>query len=210
MSVEDAMADQISAYALDLLDDAERRDMEARLEREPALRAELAQVRAALDGLDEAWPEVEPSSEGRDRLLAALDTGADRFGPFIARLAERMSLTVEAMRRHLDMALDPNTTWTETGVPGVRFVHFEAGPPLAGADTGFVRFDAGAMFPPHRHHGRELTFILEGTLRFSTGEVLQPGDEVVMAADTRHFVQADASTPVLYVTFHEGFTVESG
>lgn len=193
----------LASHALGILDEEEAARVEAALSQDPELQAELQSLTELL------WA-AEPASEpaggaGRSRLLTALE-GPERYGPFVARLAERMDLSPELMRERLRWLREPGLEWQETGVPGVRFVHFEAGPALAHADTGFVRFDAGAAFPQHVHHGRELTFVLEGRLRFSSGEVLEAGDEILRSADSRHAVTAE--TDVVYATFHEGFTVE--
>lgn len=89
------LVDQLSAFALDLLSDSERTALEARIEAEPALRKELATIRAALEGLGSALPEVAPRPSARARLMEALNDGPERFGPFLERLAERMYLSVE-------------------------------------------------------------------------------------------------------------------
>lgn len=138
--------------------------------------------------------------------MTALE-GPERYGPLLARLAKRFDLSVDGMRQVVAEVLE-HPAWQPTGAPGVSFVHFRAGPALAGTDTGFVRFEAGASFPGHRHHGRELTFVLEGVLHFSTGETLRPGDEIILGPEDRHSVAA-GDRPVIYATFHEGFSVDS-
>ena len=122
------------------------------------------------------------------------------------RLARWTELSPDAMRDRFRDCLDETKAWIPTKVPGVDFVHFQAGPSLAGADTGFVRWAPGSVFPLHRHRGEELTFVVEGTLFFSGGEVLEPGDEVVMPAGSEHSVWTD-DRGALIVTIHRGFEV---
>lgn len=206
--LDDDTAEALSLLALDALPPAEAAKWRARVLGSTDLQAELRALVEAVEGaVHSGIVPVDPGPRQRARLLDALETSGERFSPFLERLAARMDLAVHEMRARVEAALDPSTPWTETGVPGVRFVHFEAGPALAGADTGFVRFDEGASFPRHRHHGRELTFVLEGRVWFSSGEVLGPGDEHVAEAGSGHEVVADSARGCLYVTSHEGFEI---
>jgi len=59
-------------YALGALEEPERRDVEAELERDPSLEAELARWVAQVEALAESVPPVPPSETVRARLLAAL------------------------------------------------------------------------------------------------------------------------------------------
>lgn len=208
MSLPEETLSELTEYALGLCEPEVAQAIEARLRRDPALAAELDLLRENLfgePGLALETPIVEPSASARERLMAAVQ-GADRFAPFAQRMAQLFGLSVEAVAELL-RGLD-TCVWTPTAAPGVSFVHFQAGPALTEADTGFVRFEAGAEFPHHRHEGPELTFILEGVLYFSTGETLRPGDEIVLGLEHRHSVRA-GDVPVVYATYHHGFQVEA-
>ncbi|MEM1022981.1 MAG: hypothetical protein AAF627_03220 [Myxococcota bacterium] len=106
------------------------------------------------------------------------------------------------------MAQADRHDFDETGVPGVRYLHFTPAQALSGAEAGLVRFSANAGFPAHEHKGRELTYVLRGTPYFSDGTVLQPGDKALLEGG-RHSVRA-GDRPVLYLTYHEGFEVVDG
>lgn len=201
------MADLVE-YALDTLDAEARRRLDELLAHSPALRAELSALEDDLAAFGEAEiAPLEPTPSERARVLAtiAAEVSPAPYARYVEALASCFDLGVEAMRGLL--ARLPAMSWTETGVPGVSFVHFEAGPRLAHADTGFVRFAPGAAFPAHRHHGKELTFVLEGRVALAEGRVLGPGESALLGPEDVHAVAAVGEGPVLYVTFHEGMEV---
>lgn len=206
MSLDEETLGELTEYALGLLSSGEAKALEAQLVPGSELQVELDEIRASLEGVAELAEPLAPDPALRHRLMNSL-AGPERFGPFLRRLAERFDLAIESMREAVMDALSTEQ-WHPTGVPGVSFVHFQAGPALAGIDTGFVRYEPEAVFPAHVHHGRELTFILEGTIRLSSGEELGPGEEVLVGANDRHTVFA-GEFGALYVTFHEGFSLES-
>ena len=67
-------------YALGALEEPERREIEAELERDPSLEAELARWVAQVEALAETVPPVVPSETVRARLLAALPPRAASEG----------------------------------------------------------------------------------------------------------------------------------
>ena len=196
---EDEQAD-LAAYVLGLGDAEEGESFKKILRGAPELEGELADVERALMAAVDLVPPRAPPSRLRARLMATLE-GTERYAPFMERLASIFDLSVAAMRDTILLVQDG--PWTPTDSPGVSFVHFEPGPSLAGVDAGLVRFEPHATFPMHSHLGREFTFVLEGELRLSTGEVLKPGHDLLVGPDAMHAVKA-GDTPLIYATFHEG------
>lgn len=190
-------------YALGGLATTKRREIEQALVVTPALRRSLGIVQATLDAIQE--PVVAGATV--DKWSELFATGAHRFMPFADELAEIFDVGFGRMMEVLNQFDDRNEAgrWQFTGVPGVRFVHFEPGARLAGTDSGLVCFAPGASFPAHNHHGRELTYVVQGTLRMSGGQTLGPGDQCLLRGGS-HSVSA-LDEEVLYLTFHEGFTV---
>ncbi len=198
-------SERLLEYALGELSAAEAEQVEEATRSNPALAEALRAISEGLDALtaDPPGPSVGPS--GRQRLMDAI-SGTNRFMPFVDELADLFDMTVDAVMEVLS-ATQRVTEWASVGVPGVRAHHFQAGPRLAGADTGLVFFEAGARFPHHVHHGRELTYVLQGTFHFSTGEVLRPGDRILLDG-SEHEVWAGESEDVIYAVFHHGLTVK--
>lgn len=207
MSIEDTHAQQLSAYALGLLYGPEKDELERELARSAVLQAELKAIQRALDDeADFVAPPISPSPELKQRLMTGLEAPEERYAPFLDRLSHWMELSVADMRDRIRDTIGSAMEWQATKAPGVSFVHFTAGPALAGVDTGFVRWAPHAVFPPHQHHGDELTFVLEGTLYFSGGQVLRPGDECIMPGGSDHSVWSEEE-PVLIATIHRGFHI---
>lgn len=198
--------EQLLEYALGVLTPEAGREVERAAASDATLRADLQRIQDELLTLHDAEAVSEAPAEsppgGRARLLSALE-GPSAFLPFLDELTGLFDLDDERMMEVLAMA--DRSDFEETGVPGVRFLHFAPGPALAGAEAGLVRFDSGACFPEHRHKGRELTYVLKGTLHFSDGTVLGPGDQALLEGG-QHTARA-GDQDVLYLTFHEGFDV---
>lgn len=198
------LLEQLRLRAAGALDLEEEARLDAELAERPDLSAEVEAFAALEARLLDGIPPSPPQSAGRSRLLSAL-TGPARFLPFLDETAELFGLSPDAMMDVLALT-DDTASWTPTGVPGVSFRHFDAGPELAHADTGLVRFAPNATFPRHVHHGRELTYVLQGELHFDDGTTLKPGDRLLLDR-TEHAVSAGPEE-VLYLTFHEGLTVK--
>ena len=150
--------------------------------------------------LAEALPPVAPDPAVRERLIRTL-AGADRFAPFLDRIAALIDLGADAVRPLLSR-IDDAAAW-EPGLPGMHMQHFQAGPRFATADAGFVRLQPGMAFPRHRHLGPELTIVLEGAMR--TGDqVYGPGAVLEMAEGTVHDYGATAERDLVVLTIQTG------
>ncbi|HUS28973.1 MAG TPA: cupin domain-containing protein [Kofleriaceae bacterium] len=174
-------------YAINALAADEAADVERAVQADPALAAELDSYLALI-------APVEPSPDVKARLLAS--AGGGRFDRFADRMAKIFDVTVDRARELLGL-VERAASW-ETPMPGISLIHFDGGPACATADCGFVRIQPGCTFPWHTHRGEEINVILTGTLRDSTGKVLQAGDELVQQASTQHDLTA-GDEEVIYV-----------
>lgn len=198
--------DLLIEYALGTLDGGERSRVDDALQRSAELRAELQAIEETFTGIALGLPPVPPSESARSRLLAAVE--ADRFGPFVARLAELFDLARDRMRAVLQQ-IDQAASWEAGPVPGLELIHFQGGPSVAGADTGFVRLPAGFTFPYHRHKGNERVFVLEGEFTdLVTNEVHRPGELVFRGAGSEHaFVVGKDRDLIFAVVLEVGFEI---
>lgn len=143
----------------------------------------LTETLAALS-LSDAEGAHRPPSAHRAGLLAATDPTVPH-GPFLSRLARLFDLDFDQITRVV-ADLDLPARWEPTLLPTVRLFHFEGGPLYAKADNGFVVFGAGTVFPRHRHVGEEITLILSGHILLDDGQLLGPGDRMILPDGAEH------------------------
>ena len=174
-------------YAVNALAADEAAEVERAVEADPTLAAEL-------DSYISLIAPITPSPDVKARLLAS--AGGGRFERFADRMAKLFDVTVDRARELLGL-VERAASW-ENPMPGISLIHFDGGPACAAADCGFVRIAPGCTFPWHTHRGEEINVILAGTLRDSTGKVLQAGDELVQPENTQHDLTA-ADDEVIYV-----------
>jgi hypothetical protein len=146
---------------------------------------EIRQAADALGLLAIAVRPDAPSSEARQRLLAAASAGAERWAPFVDRLARWFDLGAERIRE-IVAGIDSAASWEAGPMPGIELVHFAGGPRVAAADNGLVRMAPGLPFPRHRHLGTERILVLAGSYTDDSGRVYGPGDEHVSGSDVEH------------------------
>jgi putative transcriptional regulator len=182
-------------YALDLLDGAEAKAVEAALAADPKLQYELASYRDAAHQLAAAGPALAPPAEVEKQLLASV--GGGRFERFSARVAAIFDVTVERARELL--GLTERTAAWELPVPRVGLIHFDGGAACATADCGFVRISPGGTFPWHTHRGEELSIIIAGTLQDVDGKLYGPGDELIHAKGSQHELTVSGNDDVIFV-----------
>lgn len=179
-------------YALGVLDRDEAAIVERAVAADPALAAELASYE---DSASLLVTEVAPSPETRARLLAS--AGGGRFEAHAGRMASLFDVSVDRARELLGLIERP-ASWS-VEMPGIALVHFDGGPAYAAADCGFIRLAPGAVFPPHRHLGEEVSVVLEGTMRdAATGRVLGPGDELVQAEGSDHHLVCEGAAACIF------------
>lgn len=199
--------DLLPEYILGTLSEADRRDVEAALAGSPELRAEAASMADAFGALALALPPAPPAPHVRARLLASIQ-GPERFMPFARALAGHFDLAVERVQALIRAIDDQLTVWDQGPMPGIELMHFSGGPRVATADVGFVKLPKGLHFPWHRHLGREINYVMQGSLRDYDGKVYGPGEAIIKETGTEHefFVGDDAGALIAVVVF-EGFEI---
>lgn len=186
-------------YAIGALDDADAAAVEAAVEADPALAAELDVCLTTL------VPAVTPSPHVAQQLMAAV--GGGRFDRFAQRLTSLFDVSLDRAREILAL-IDRPASWVNAA-PGIHLVHFTGGPACAGADCGFVRIEPGCTFPWHTHRGKEVSVVLEGSVRDRDGRERRTGDEIVHTHATGHDLVAGPEG-VLYVACAMGGIEVSG
>jgi quercetin dioxygenase-like cupin family protein len=128
----------------------------------------------------------------------------DRFGAEVSRLMDLALDDVRAAFARWDLP----ESWMEAS-PGVTILHFEGGPKVAGAITGFTRIEEGGSFPAHRHLGREWNLVLQGGLLLDDGSVVREGRCVEMEPGTSHTLQAAPGGAAVYLAVAlEGIAID--
>ncbi|MFT3923287.1 MAG: cupin domain-containing protein [Myxococcales bacterium] len=144
--------------------------------------------------LAEALDPVAPSLAVRSALLDKLH-GAERFTPHARRVAERFELALpdvtEALRR-----ICRADAWRPGFWPGSRQLVTDE---LAAAHTMIAELPAGFHIPHHRHHARELTYVLDGELLENGKGPYGSGTLLELSRGTEHEVSAGAAHPCLVV-----------
>jgi anti-sigma factor ChrR (cupin superfamily) len=190
-----SMSDQLSLYALGLLDPVESAAVELALSRDGALAAELQEIMAVTGDLAASAAVMDLPQRVGDRLMSSI--GAGRFERFVPRMTTLFDIDA-ARARQLLASIDQLRSWVPGPLANVDFYHFEGGPGCAGADCGFVRVAAGAIFPWHLHEGEEVSLVLEGSSLDHSGAVLRAGDELRLQGGSAHDFEAIAGENYLY------------
>lgn len=167
-----------------------------------ASEAEIQQSAEALALISIAVSPEPPSNEARERLLAAASAGAERWAPFVDRLARWFDLGAERIREIVG-GIESAASWEAGPMPGIELMHFAGGPRVAAADNGLVRMAPGLPFPRHRHLGTERILVLAGSYTDDSGRVFGPGDEHVSGSDVEHAYTV-GETGVMYGLSLEG------
>jgi hypothetical protein len=114
--------------------------------------------------------------------------GGRRFHHFVPEISALFDLPAEAAQGLLDQ-LDVEATWRPL-MPGLDMFPVKPGPRCAGAIAAFLRLQAGATFPHHRHTGPERTFLLQGGYLDSQGRELWRGENDPYEAGSEHHLTA--------------------
>lgn len=201
-----AIRELLPAYALGALDDEESRQVLRAVAADPALEAELAELLDAASAMGAMVEPVAPPPAARARLLDA--AGGERFARFARRFAELFDVGVQRARELLGL-VDTPQAWVPGPGPQSWLIHFQAGPALATADTGFVKLAKGERFAWHRHDGDEYCMILQGTAQDSLAGTLTVGDEGKLAGGTEHDFVAVGDEDLIFAVWVHGvdFTI---
>jgi quercetin dioxygenase-like cupin family protein len=201
--------DLIPDYVLGELSAEQQRQVDALIEDSPELRREVDRVTEALAAAAGVTTAVAPAPALRARLLRTLG-GVDRFAPFLDELTRLFELPVETIRKLLARVDGPEWEDSLLGVKlhGSELFHFPVGPRLreTGAAGGVVRIRAGVKFPQHRHHGDEVTFVLEGGY-IAGGRTYGPGSTIPAPGGTEHHYQSAPERDLVLMVLHRGITL---
>ncbi|MFO0724230.1 MAG: cupin domain-containing protein [Myxococcota bacterium] len=163
---------------------------------DPRLRQALFELEETLGKIGQSLPPRTPSPGAKERLLKAV-AGPERFAPFLSKLSGLLDLGVDRVRAILAEAED-RTRWVAGPIPGLQLFHFQAGPAVVG-DAGLVRLPAGFTFPEHRHLGREISFLLEGSYtETGTGVIVRAGDVAIKEPGSAHGFTVGPDIPIVY------------
>jgi quercetin dioxygenase-like cupin family protein len=204
--------DLMPEYLLGGLPAEQGKEIESLLAVSPFLRREADELTESLaTAAAGALTPRSPPPSVRARLLATVG-GVDRFAPFLDDLSGLFELPADAIRGLLARIDGPGPTWESallgTELEGAELFHFQVGPGLraAGAAGGVLRVGAGVRFPRHRHHGTEITYVLEGGYCVD-GRVHGPGSAVEMRAGTVHDYRAARERDLVVMVLHRGITI---
>lgn len=196
-----AIRDLLPAYALGALDDEESGQVMRAVAADPGLAAELEELLDASADLGMMAEAVTPPPSAKDRLLGA--ARGERLARFARRFAELFDVAVDRARELLGL-VDAPDAWHPGPGPSSWLIHFQAGPSLATADTGFVKLAKGERFAWHRHDGTEYCMILQGTAQDSLAGTLTVGDEGQLAAGTEHDFVAVGDEDLIFAVWVHG------
>lgn len=148
-------------------------------------------------------PDVAPPPAMRDRIGRAV-AAAHRFDDLEETIASLVDLPIERTRALL-LSIDApkeSAAWQRAewmSSPGIDLLHFEGGPAVAGAITGFVRVPSGTAFPEHEHVGDEAVLVMQGAFRDSDGSVHGRGEVVRMPGGSYHSLEAIGPVVLVYL-----------
>jgi hypothetical protein len=199
----------IPDYVLGALPADEQRQLDTLIASSPELQREVDRLTEALAGTALDIAPVAPAPEGRARLLRTLGS-VDRFAPFLDELSRLFELPIETIRRLLARIDEHEWEHTLLGVPlqGCELFHFAVGPGLraSGAAGGVLHVQAGVTFPQHRHHGDEVTFVLEGGY-VAGDQIYGPGSRIEMSGGTAHDYRSAPERDLVIMVLHRGITL---
>jgi quercetin dioxygenase-like cupin family protein len=199
----------IPDYVLGALPAEEQRHLDSLVAGSPDLQREVDRVSEALAVTAEAARPVPPAPGLRARLLQTV-ASVDRFAPFLDDLTRLFELPVATIRKLLARIDEHEWESSLLGVPlqGSELFHFPVGPGLraSGAAGGVLRVRAGVTFPQHRHHGDEVTYVLEGGY-VADGRTYGPGSAIAMSAGTAHDYRSAPERDLVIMVLHRGITL---
>jgi len=173
---QDEMREKTALYALGALSQHEARIFEEHIAEGCDLcHSELEAFEQVVNAIALDADEQEPSSDVRDKLIAAInDTGnGDDAKPAKAKRSEQKIVSIRST--------DGKWVEAEEGIFCKSLYYDKA----SGMATSLVRMGPGTSLAAHRHEGVEQFFILEGDCNVC-GEDLGPGDYHRAPAGTVH------------------------
>ena len=128
------------------------------------------------------------------RLLEAVSELPLRYAPFFGRLAQLWQASEAEVVSELLRAKAPQS-WRASLLPGLKTFDVQLATEHARSHARLLRFEPGAHFPKHRHHGTEHVLVLEGSYADQDGVERHAGDEQSMTANTEHELRILGNVP---------------
>ena len=152
----------------------------------PELGADLSEAGNAAVALAAATMSDASTVHGalRERLAASL-ARKGAYEVFADRIARMFDLSVERAAELLRKLEDP-AAWRPGIAPGIDMIPVKPGPRFEGAIAAFGKLRPGSTFPRHAHQGEELTLVMAGGFRDSSGVEIERGDELYEADGSEH------------------------
>ncbi len=125
-----------------------------------------------------------PGLSLRTRVLTSV-ARPGRFGRYTDRVARLFDWTLDAAAHELARITDDGA-WGPGLMPGMALIPVRCGPRYPGALGSLARFQPGLCFPRHAHPAGEVTLVLSGALRDSSGAIVARGDELCVSDDVDH------------------------
>jgi hypothetical protein len=196
--------DLLASRALGVLSPTEAAQIDALAAASRETHQELQALRAAANRWPDSLPAPPPSPDGRLRLLALLD-GPERFRPFFATLKAQFHFDEPALLPLLAKLTD-DRAWTAPA-PGFRYFDFVPSPTLGLPEGGFIRLAPNTFFPRHRHLGREIGVVLQGSLLLD-GRTFHAGDIVEAGEGSAHSFSSGPGRDLILMVAHGGLAFE--
>jgi anti-sigma factor ChrR (cupin superfamily) len=193
-ALDEPARERAALHALGLLPSEEADPYEAHLRSCPACRGEVETLGRAAGELALLGPLSAPPEDLRGRLLDRVRREATETGAVQAW--KRWS--PDPLQSGVLYSIASESAWEMTAAPGVETRRLSVDP---GNDrvTMLVRMAPGSSYPPHRHHGAEECYVVEGDL--VVGErTLRAGDFKLARSGSIDPVQATRSGCVLFIT----------
>ncbi len=145
----------------------------------------------------------------RSRLEESLDR-THRFDDLEDIVAELADLPIDQARALLLRVDAPAARWDPGPAPGIDLLHFDGGPRVKDAVTGFVRHAPGTTFPEHDHVGGERVLVLQGAFEDADGVVYRSGEVAVRGPCSPHSYRAVGPLPLVTMAVVHGGVILGG
>jgi len=145
----------------------------------------------------------------RARLERSLES-THRFDDLEDVVADLADLPIDQARALLLRVDAPTTSWDPGPAPGIDLLHFEGGPRVRDAVTGFVRHAPGTTFPEHDHVGGERVLVLQGAFEDADGTVYRSGEVAERGPCSPHSYRAVGPLPLVTMAVVQGGVVIGG
>lgn len=167
---------------------------------------------APLEGMEALGLTVDamlPPPSLRLRLESSLAT-THRFDDLEDSVAELADLPIDQARALLLRVDAPTTAWDPGPAPGIELLHFDGGPRVQNAITGFLRHAPGSTFPEHDHVGGEQVLVLQGAFEDADGVVYGSGEIAARGPCSPHSYRAVGPLPLVTMAVVQGGLVVGG